>query len=203
MENIWNKYDREKWLICFKITMKKNRWDLPFKNPIIPIFHQFSSVAQSCPTLCNPMECSMPGFPVHHQLLEFTQTYVHYSKRLVIKDLAMIMSYGSAYVFFQEFYSFGGVTCRSLIHEMDNFSLHRGRVFLFFQWVTSFWEVQRVWKYIMICGKFVTSFIFFYEVCVSEHRLWFAWYFLSHTKIVATPGLWSLLVMNIESPRSF
>ena len=38
---------------------------------------QFSSVAQSCPTLCNPMNRSMPGLPVHHQLPEFTQTHVH------------------------------------------------------------------------------------------------------------------------------
>ena len=38
---------------------------------------QFSSVAQSCPTLCNPMKRSMPGLPVHHQLPEFTQTHVH------------------------------------------------------------------------------------------------------------------------------
>ena len=38
---------------------------------------QFSSVAQSGPTLCNPMDCSMPGFPVHHQLPEFTQTHAH------------------------------------------------------------------------------------------------------------------------------
>ena len=38
---------------------------------------QFSSVTQSCPTLCDPMNCSMPGLPVHHQLLEFTQTHVH------------------------------------------------------------------------------------------------------------------------------
>ena len=38
---------------------------------------QFSSVTQSCPTLCHPMNCSMPGLPVHHQLLEFTQTHVH------------------------------------------------------------------------------------------------------------------------------
>ena len=38
---------------------------------------QFSSVTQSCPTLCNPMNCSTPGFPVHHQLPELTQTYVH------------------------------------------------------------------------------------------------------------------------------
>ena len=39
---------------------------------------QFSSVAQSCPTLCNPMNRSTPGLPVHHQLLEFTQTHVHW-----------------------------------------------------------------------------------------------------------------------------
>ena len=38
---------------------------------------QFSSVAQSCRTLCNPMNCSTPGLPVHHQLPEFTQTPVH------------------------------------------------------------------------------------------------------------------------------
>ena len=38
---------------------------------------QFSSVTQSCPTLCNPMDCSMPGFPVHHQLPELAQTHVH------------------------------------------------------------------------------------------------------------------------------
>ena len=37
----------------------------------------FSSVAQLCPTLCNPMNCSTPGLPVHHQLPEFTQTHVH------------------------------------------------------------------------------------------------------------------------------
>ena len=36
----------------------------------------FISVAQSCPTLCHPMDCSTPGLPVHHQLLEFTQTHV-------------------------------------------------------------------------------------------------------------------------------
>ena len=38
---------------------------------------QFSAVVQSCPTLCNPIDCSTAGFPVHHQLLEFTQTQVH------------------------------------------------------------------------------------------------------------------------------
>ena len=38
---------------------------------------QFSSVAQSCPPLCNHMDCCTPGFPVHHQLLGLTQTHVH------------------------------------------------------------------------------------------------------------------------------
>ena len=55
------------------------------KNTFGEFFHtyrttfliQFSSVAQSCPTLCNPMNRSMPGLPVHHQLPESTQTHVH------------------------------------------------------------------------------------------------------------------------------
>ena len=38
---------------------------------------QFSSVTQLCPPLCDPMDCSMPGLPVHHQLPESTQTHVH------------------------------------------------------------------------------------------------------------------------------
>ena len=41
------------------------------------MYVQFSSVAQSCPTLCDPMNCSTPGLPVHHQLPEFIQTHVH------------------------------------------------------------------------------------------------------------------------------
>ena len=39
---------------------------------------QFSSVTQSCPTVCNPVDCSIPGLPVDHQLPEFTQTHVHW-----------------------------------------------------------------------------------------------------------------------------
>ena len=45
---------------------------------IITKTHQFSSVTQSCLTLCDPMDCSTPGFPVHHQLPENTQTHVHW-----------------------------------------------------------------------------------------------------------------------------
>ena len=44
---------------------------------------QFSSVTQSCPTLCNPMDCSMPDFPVHHQLLELSQTHIHWVSDII------------------------------------------------------------------------------------------------------------------------
>ena len=47
-------------------------------KPTIHICFQFSSVAQSCPTLCSPIDCSTPGFPVLHQLPESTQTHVHW-----------------------------------------------------------------------------------------------------------------------------
>ena len=42
-----------------------------------PVFIQFSSVTQLCPTLCNPMNYNTPDLLVHHQLLESTQTHVH------------------------------------------------------------------------------------------------------------------------------
>ena len=53
----------------------------PLLSPSPPAFnlsqHRFSSFAQWCLTLCNPMNCSTPGLPVHHQLPESTQTHVH------------------------------------------------------------------------------------------------------------------------------
>ena len=54
-------------------------FSLQFCQCLLHIFRHsmFSSVAQSCPTLWDPMNRSMPGLPVHHQLPEFTQTYVH------------------------------------------------------------------------------------------------------------------------------
>ena len=45
---------------------------------IILYKHQHSSVAQSCPTLCDPMDCTTPGFPIHHQLPELAQTHIHH-----------------------------------------------------------------------------------------------------------------------------
>ena len=48
----------------------------PLSNQGSP-YYLFSSVAQSCPTLCNPINCSTPGLPVHHKLPEFTQIHAH------------------------------------------------------------------------------------------------------------------------------
>ena len=82
--------------ICQKI-LKTQQWPQDWKKSVfIPIpkkgnakecsnyctfalisVQSVSSVAQSCPTLCNPMNRSTPGLPVHHQLPEFTQTHVH------------------------------------------------------------------------------------------------------------------------------
>ena len=54
------------------IIQIKCQLEVFFRN----VLYQFSSVTQSCPILCNPMDCSMPGFPVHHQLPELAQTHV-------------------------------------------------------------------------------------------------------------------------------
>ena len=48
-----------------------------YKSVLSPASVQFSSVAQLCLTLCDPMNRSTPGLPVHHKLLEFTQIHVH------------------------------------------------------------------------------------------------------------------------------
>ena len=62
----------------FPILIDKiHLYSISFLNAITLLYHQFSSVAQMRPTLCDSMNCSMPGLPVHHQLPEFTQTHVH------------------------------------------------------------------------------------------------------------------------------
>ena len=67
--------DHELLIAKFRLKLKKvGKIIRPFSH-----FSSASSVAQSCPTLCDPMNCSMPGLPVHHQLPEFTQTHVHRS----------------------------------------------------------------------------------------------------------------------------
>ena len=62
------------YIICKKFSNKQGRDVLSLLDSGSV---QFSSVAQSCPTLCDPMNHSTPGLPVHHQFPEFTQTHVH------------------------------------------------------------------------------------------------------------------------------
>ena len=61
------------------ITLKSKMKSLMFVSKVLQSHSKdISSVAQSCLTLCDPMDCSMTGFLVHHQLLELTQTHVHW-----------------------------------------------------------------------------------------------------------------------------
>ena len=57
--------------------IKKWAEDSHFSEEVTQMVNQVRSVVQSCPTLCDPVNCSMPGLPVHHQLPEFTQTHFH------------------------------------------------------------------------------------------------------------------------------
>ena len=82
---------------------------------------QFSSVTQLCPTLCNPMDCSMPGFPVHHQLLDPTQTHVHWVGDAIQPSHPLSCPSPPAF----------------------NLSQHQG----FFKWVTSLHQVAKVLEF--------------------------------------------------------
>ena len=68
---------KRKWPNCFS-KLKYFQSPLACSMYLPALYIQFSSVTQSCLTLCNPMDCSTPGFPVHYQHLELTQTHVHH-----------------------------------------------------------------------------------------------------------------------------
>ena len=98
-------------------VLKFSRYDLQDHiNSKYLYLLQFSSVAQSCPTLCDPMNCSTPGLPVHHQLRESTQTHVHW-----VGD-AIQLSHPLS----------------SPFPPAPNPSQHQG----LFQWVSSAWDGQ-------------------------------------------------------------
>ena len=73
-----------------ELDSSKDEYFYTFSLPVESFLHtgQFNSVAQSCPPLCNPMDCSTPGFPVHHQLPELAQVmsikFVMPSNRLIL-----------------------------------------------------------------------------------------------------------------------
>ena len=58
-------------------TRSSSNGKFPHRIYVLLPIHQFISVTQSCPTLCDPMDCSTSGLPIWHQLPEFTQTHFH------------------------------------------------------------------------------------------------------------------------------
>ena len=87
----------------------------------MPLNLQFSSLTQSCATLCNPMDCSMPGFPVHHQLPELAQTHVHQVSDAIQPILASVVPFSSCLQSFpasgpfpvNQFFTSGGQSIRA------------------------------------------------------------------------------------------
>ena len=83
LSNQWVKMRNHKakltdsWTSHYTMSQTCTMW-LTYRKNVILIVYMLSSVTQSCLTLCNPMDCSMPGLPVHHQLPESTQTHVHW-----------------------------------------------------------------------------------------------------------------------------
>ena len=86
VKTLWTRR-RETWTLSFPITVWSRCWPSASKASesqsveqenwmSYPPF-QFISLSQLCPTLWDPMDCSTPGFPVHHQFLNFNQTHVH------------------------------------------------------------------------------------------------------------------------------
>ena len=73
--------DRGAWWAAVHVIAESDMTEQPSTHALVFICRcisvQFSSVTQLCPTLCDPMNRSTPGLPVHHQLPEFTQTHVH------------------------------------------------------------------------------------------------------------------------------
>ena len=65
------------WMVQFCCVVVSRETLVPLKMSFSPLSQSVSSVTQLCLTLCNPTDCSTPGFPVHHQLPELAQTHVH------------------------------------------------------------------------------------------------------------------------------
>ena len=89
------------------------------------IIYQFSSVTQLCLTLCDPMDCSMTGFPVHHQLPELTQIHIHwYSNSL-------------------SWWYHPAISSSIIPFSLFNLSQHQG----LFKWVSSLHQVAKYWSF--------------------------------------------------------
>ena len=77
LRNSCEAYSREEWVPKRLRPNPRAKESFPFPDSSQLHSVQFSSVVQSCPTLCDPMNRSTPGLLIHHQIPEFTQTHVH------------------------------------------------------------------------------------------------------------------------------
>ena len=100
-------------------------------NKLQIIQHQFSSVTQSCPTLCDPMDCSMPGFPVHHQLPELAQTHVPRVSDPIQPSHPLWSPSPSAFNLFQHLSLFQWVSSSYKVAKVLEFQLQHQS----FQWI--------------------------------------------------------------------
>ena len=92
---------------------------------------QFSSVAQSCPPLCDPLDCSRPGCPVHHQLPEFTQTHVHWVSDAIQPSHPLSSPSSSAFNLSQHQSLFQWVSSLHQVAKILEFQLHHQS----FEWI--------------------------------------------------------------------
>ena len=105
---------------------------------------QFSSVTQSCPTLCNPMDCSTPGLPVHHQIPALTQTRVHWVTDAIQPSHPLSSPSPPALNHSRHQGLFQWVSCSHQVAKVLEFQLQHQ----FFQWIfkTDFLSDWLVWS---------------------------------------------------------
>ena len=132
-ENVMNSYTIKKSIIVIEKVMKS-------------IKPQFSSVSQSCPILCDPMNRSTSGLPVHHQLQGSTQTHVHRVSDAIQPSHPLSSPSPSAF----------------------NLSQHQG----LFQWVSSSHQVAKVLEFQLQCQSFQSIFSTDF---LKEWLLWSPW----------------------------
>ena len=106
---------------------------------------QFSSVAQSCPTLCNPMDCSTPGFPVHHQLLELAQIHVHWVGDTIQPSHLLLSPSLPAFNLSQHQVLFQWVSSSHQVAKVLEFQLQHQS----FQWI---FRTDFLWDWLVVQG---------------------------------------------------
>ena len=127
---------------------------------------QFSSVAHSCLTLCNHMDCSTPGFPVHHQSLELAQTHVHRVSDVIQLSHPLSSPFPSAFNLPQDQGFFHGVSSLHQVAKVLEFQLQLQS----FQWIfrTEGWSPLRLTGLNSLLSKGLSRV--FSNTTVQKHR---------------------------------